>query len=118
MRPERDGRQRRQRLLHRRLRRRRAGGTPAITSGTLSLTVTGPNDLHGPASGGTATTFHVGVANTYSVACYGTGFSSAISGVTTRRRSPSTPDTLPATHRGHLASSARPVPSRHLGLRH
>jgi hypothetical protein len=57
------------------------GGTPAITSGTLSLTVTGPNDVcTAPANAGTATTFHVGIANTYSVACYGTGFSSANAG--------------------------------------
>ncbi len=33
-----------------------------------------------PGSGGTATTFKVGIANTYSVSCYGTGFSSASPG--------------------------------------
>ena len=58
-----------------------AGGTPALTSGTLALTVTGPSDVcTAPASGGTATTFHVTIASTYSVACYGTGFSSANAG--------------------------------------
>ncbi len=58
-----------------------AGGTPAVTSGTLSLTVTGPSDVcTAPASGGTATTFKAGIANTYSVSCYGTGFASASAG--------------------------------------
>jgi uncharacterized repeat protein (TIGR01451 family) len=58
-----------------------AGGTPAVTSGTLALTVTGPSDVcTAPASGGTATTFKVSIANTYSVTCYGTGFASASPG--------------------------------------
>ncbi len=51
------------------------------TSGTWNLTVTGPSDVcTSPASGGTATTFKVGIANTFSVTCYGTGFGSASPG--------------------------------------
>ncbi len=61
--------------------------------------------LHGPASGGTATTFKEGIANTYSFSCYGTGFSSAIPG-TTRPRSPSTPAPCRPTPRGHPPSSS------------
>ncbi len=58
-----------------------AGGAGSATSGTLTLTVAGPSDVcTAPASGGTATTFKVGIANTYSVSCYGTGFSSASPG--------------------------------------
>ncbi len=51
------------------------------TSGAWNLTVTGPSDVcTSPASGGTATTFKVGIANTFSVTCYGTGFASASAG--------------------------------------
>ncbi len=58
-----------------------AGSTPSTTSGTLTLTVTGPNDVcTAPATGGTATTFREGIANTYTVSCYGIGFSSADAG--------------------------------------
>ncbi len=53
----------------------------ATTSGLWSLTVTGPSDVcTSPAAAGTATTFRAGVANTFSVACYGTGFASASPG--------------------------------------
>ncbi len=52
-----------------------------VTSGTWTLTVTGPSDVcTSPASGGTATTFKAGIANTFSVTCYGTGFPSASPG--------------------------------------
>jgi hypothetical protein len=48
------------------------------TSGAWNLTVTGPSDVcTAPAAGGTATTFKAGIANSFSVACYGTGFASA-----------------------------------------
>ncbi len=58
-----------------------ANDSATVTSGTWSLTVTGPSDVcTAPASGGTATTFKVGIANTYSVSCYGTGFGSASAG--------------------------------------
>ncbi len=58
-----------------------SNNTATVTSGTWSLTVTGPSDVcTAPASGGTATTFKVGIANTYSVSCYGTGFGSANAG--------------------------------------
>ena len=51
------------------------------TSGAWNLTVTGPTDVcTSPASGGTATTFKAGIANTFSVTCYGTGFASANAG--------------------------------------
>ena len=57
------------------------GGAGSATSGTLALTVSGPSVVcTAPASGGTATTFKVGIANTYSVSCYGTGFASASPG--------------------------------------
>ena len=47
------------------------GGT-ATQSGTLTLSVVGPDTVcTAPASGGTATSFTVGVAGSYSVACYG-----------------------------------------------
>ena len=47
------------------------GGT-TVQSGTLTLSVVGPNTVcTAPASGGTSQTFYVGAANTYSVACYG-----------------------------------------------
>ena len=56
-----------------------SGGT--ATSGAWNLTVTGPADIcTAPASGGTATTFKAGIANSYSVVCYGTGFASANAG--------------------------------------
>ncbi len=58
-----------------------AGGVGTVTSGTLALTVTGPSDVcTAPAAGGTATTFKAGIANTFSVSCYGTGFASASPG--------------------------------------
>jgi hypothetical protein len=51
------------------------------TSGAWNLTVTGPSDVcTSPATAGTATTFRAGVANTFSVACYGTGFATADAG--------------------------------------
>ena len=43
--------------------------------------MTGPSDVcTSPASAGTATTFKVGIANSFSVTCYGTGFGSASAG--------------------------------------
>ena len=51
---------------------------PATQSGTLTFNVTGPSDVClDPVSGGATTTFREGIANTYTVECYGTGFSSA-----------------------------------------
>jgi uncharacterized repeat protein (TIGR01451 family) len=51
------------------------------TSGAWNLTVAGPSDVcTAPATGGTATTFKAGIANSYSVVCYGTGFASANAG--------------------------------------
>ncbi len=55
--------------------------TATATSGAWNLTVTGPSDVcTSPASGGTATTFKAGIANTFSVTCYGTGFATASAG--------------------------------------
>jgi uncharacterized repeat protein (TIGR01451 family) len=52
-----------------------------VTSGAWNLTVTGPSDVcTSPANGGTSTTFKAGIANTFSVSCYGTGFASASPG--------------------------------------
>ena len=51
------------------------------TSGAWNLTVVGPSDVcTAPATGGTSTTFKVGIANSYAVTCYGTGFASSSSG--------------------------------------
>jgi uncharacterized repeat protein (TIGR01451 family) len=51
------------------------------TSGAWNLTVAGPSDVcSAPASGGTATTFKAGIANAYSVTCYGTGFATSNAG--------------------------------------
>jgi Putative Ig domain len=53
------------------------GGAPNFTSGTLSLTVAATTlTCTAPASGGSATTFYVGAADSYAVSCYGTGASS------------------------------------------
>ena len=54
------------------------GGASNATSGTLTLNVVQPpTTCTAPASGGTSTSFTIGSADTYSVACYGTGLSTA-----------------------------------------
>ena len=51
---------------------------PPTQSGTLTVNVNGPADVClDPAGAGTTTTFREGIANSYTVECYGTGFTSA-----------------------------------------
>ncbi len=50
----------------------------ATASGLLTINVSGPSDIClDPASAGSTTTFREGIANTYTVECYGTGFGTA-----------------------------------------
>ncbi len=50
----------------------------ATASGLLTINVSGPSDIClDPASAGSTTTFREGIANTYNVECYGTGFGTA-----------------------------------------
>ena len=51
-----------------------SSGVAPVTTGTLTLTVANAaaTACSAPASGGTSTTFTVGTASSYSVACYGT----------------------------------------------
>ena len=50
---------------------------PATASATLNINVSGPSDACLDPAGTASTTFREGIANTYTVECYGTGFGSA-----------------------------------------
>ena len=94
-----------------------SGGT--ATSGAWNLTVTGPADIcTAPASGGTATTFKAGIANSYSVVCYGTGFASANAGNYPASITLNS-GTLPADASEATSTSSSPACTQsHLGLGH
>jgi hypothetical protein len=80
------------------------------TSGLWTLTVTGPNDVcTSPAAAGTSTTFRAGVANTFSVACYGTGFASASAGNYPSSITLTTPGSLPADVTEATSTSSTPA---------